>query len=348
MTDRPHDLLEESTHHRRYRLRDGLSDGVEVVEITRGGTTAVVCPTRGMGVLEMRVGDTRVGWDSPVAGPVHPALVNLNSRGGLGWLDGFSELLVRCGLAFNGPPGTDEAAGPIAQEVTLHGRIANTPARDVRVEADGESVTVLGSVEENTLFGPNLSLHTQIRLDADGLHVADTVVNLAGSPAEMQLLYHINVGPPFLAEGSRIRVAAKDACPRDGRAAEGAADWATCLPPTPGYAEQAYFFEATAPGFACLSAPGGRTFRVDFDAETLPCLTAWKCTQSEADGYVLGLEPGTNFPNFKATERDRGRVVSIPAGGEWSTRVSLSVTDSPPDLGDVAMRPRPTPPMAAE
>ena len=37
-------------------------------------------------------------------GPVNPAFVNLSGLGGLGWLDGFDELLARCGLALEWRP----------------------------------------------------------------------------------------------------------------------------------------------------------------------------------------------------------------------------------------------------
>ena len=33
--------------------------------------------------------------------------MNLESRGGLGWLDGFNELVVRCGYEWTGHPGID-------------------------------------------------------------------------------------------------------------------------------------------------------------------------------------------------------------------------------------------------
>jgi hypothetical protein len=62
-----------------------------------------------------------------IQGPVHPKS-GLADRGGLGWLAGFDELLCRCGLAFNGPPGQDRG-----QPITLHGRIANIPASVVEV-----------------------------------------------------------------------------------------------------------------------------------------------------------------------------------------------------------------------
>ena len=49
-----------------------------------------------------------LGWKSPVHGPVHPNFVPLNEPSGLGWLDGFDELFVRCGLESNGAPDFDD------------------------------------------------------------------------------------------------------------------------------------------------------------------------------------------------------------------------------------------------
>ena len=35
-------------------------------------------------------------------------MINLHDRDGLGWLDGFNELVVRCGLSWCGHPGLDK------------------------------------------------------------------------------------------------------------------------------------------------------------------------------------------------------------------------------------------------
>ena len=80
-----------------------------------------------------RIRAIRLGWDSPVAdGPVNPAYVNLSGLGGLGWLDGFDELLARCGLAWSGAPFEVKSRKPDGSESNttfgLHGKIANTPA----------------------------------------------------------------------------------------------------------------------------------------------------------------------------------------------------------------------------
>jgi len=46
------------------------------------------------------------------------------------------------------------------------------------------------------------------------------------------------------------------------------------------------------------------------------------------DGYVTGLEPATNYPNFKTFERQQGRVRVLPPGGHWEATFSLEVADS--------------------
>ena len=46
----------------------------------------------------------------------------------------------------------------------------------------------------------------------------------------------------------------------------------------------------------------------------MPFSTLWKNTAAEKDGYVSGLEPGTNFPNNRRIERKFGRVPKLAAG----------------------------------
>jgi hypothetical protein len=328
------------------QLRGGLADGVRVVTLTNGPLSVLVCPTRGMGVLSAEYGELTLGWTSPVAGPVHPRYVDQSARNGLGWLDGFSELICRCGLAFNGPPGVDEGAtSPIESQLTLHGRIANTPADSVEVgydEAQGEA-WIRGVCREATLFGPHLELTSRLSLSADArsLSITDEVANLASTPTELELLYHINVGPPFLGAGSTFRTMFENMSPRDSRAAEDVETYDTYLPPTPAYAEQVYYFAPLVDDHGrttALLANAGNDLgvSVQFDPRQLPCLSQWKCTQPEADGYVTGIEPGTNFPNFKAFERQQQRVLTLAPGGTHRVDLQLGVHPDAAAVKEVA------------
>jgi hypothetical protein len=72
-----------------------------------------------------------MGWDSPVKEVVNPAFINLESRNGLGWLEGFNEMMVRCG--YDGPARSPRTGkfipctvkpGTPASQVEVGGRIA--------------------------------------------------------------------------------------------------------------------------------------------------------------------------------------------------------------------------------
>ena len=60
-----------------------------------------------------------------------------------------------------------------------------------------------------------------------------------------------------------------------------------------------------------------------FNRCELPCFTQWKNLVPLPDGYVSGLEPGTNFPNTRSAEAKRGRIVRLEPSATWQAAVSL-------------------------
>lgn len=316
----------------------GLSAGVEVIEICNGPLSVYVLPTRGMGIWNAQYNDLHLGWNSPIRNPVHPRFVNLQSRNGLGWLDGFNELLCRCGLAFNGPPGHDEGArSPIESEISLHGRISNIPAYDIELFADVDTgeIGISGLVDECTLFGPQLRMKSTIvtKVGSSSFTVRDEITNLGGDSTELSLLYHTNVGKPFLDEGSVFECAADKIIPRDTQAAVGIQTYETCLGPTPGFAEQVYYCNLLGDASGTTQTllrnqSGDRGVSLKFSTKQLPCFAFWKCTQDERGGYVAGLEPAINYPNFKSFERHHGRIVNLAAGDTYTTEVAIAIHDS--------------------
>jgi hypothetical protein len=318
--------------HKR-TLRGGPRDGVELIHVHNGSLGYAILPTRGMGLWR---GDYRghpLGWSAPLVGPVHPRFVHPGDRGGLGWLSGFDEWLCRCGLANNGPPGDDNGT-----PLTLHGRIANLPAHhvEVRVSLDPPyELSVVGQVDEAALFFGHLRLTTTYTTvpGSNRVVIHDVVENRSTRPAEMQLLYHCNVGPPFLAGGSRVVAPIREMAPQTPRAAEGIDTYEVYAAPTPGFAEQVYLYDllADASGrtLALLyNATADRGLCVRFNQRELPCFTVWKNCLPLEEGYVTGLEPATGFPNFKTFERQQGRVKVLPPGGRWEAKWSLEVFDT--------------------
>jgi hypothetical protein len=320
---------------RKRTLRGGLRDGLDLIEVHNGVLSFLILPTRGMGLWR---GDSRgqpLGWRSPIVGPVHPKYVQLTDRGGLGWLAGFDELLCRCGLASNGPPGDDDGT-----PLTLHGRIANLPAQTVQVRVNLDppyELSVSGEVEEAALFHPQFRLTTTYTTvpGSNRLVIHDVVTNRAAQPAEMQLLYHCNFGRPFLEAGSRVLAPIRELAPQTPRAAEGIDTHETYAGPLAGFAEQVYLYDLLADArghtLALLVNPtADRAVALRFNRRELPCFTVWKNTGAIEDGYVTGLEPATNYPNFKRFERQQGRVPLLPPGGRWECRWMLEVADNAP------------------
>ncbi len=321
---------------RKRRLKGGLSDGVDVVEINNGPLQMEVLPTRGMGLWRGRFQGIPIGWDSPVKQPVHPAFVNQTERGGLGWLAGFNELVCRCGLSFMGPPGrdADHKDHPILGEMTLHGKIANLPAHFVSVAVDPESgiLSVTGIVDECSLFGPCLRLKStlQTAIGSNSCTIIDEVTNLSAKTTDFELLYHANFGRPFLEPGSKFFAPIREFCPRDARAAEGLNTYDQYEAPDASYSEQAYLFrlagDANRNSLALLqNASGDLGLSLRFSLTELPCFTLWKNTAAEADGYVTGLEPGTNYPNSRDFERAHGRIISLAAGATRRASLQLAI-----------------------
>jgi hypothetical protein len=327
---------------KKHRLRGGRRDGVDLIVVDNGALRFSVVPTRGMGLWKGWYDGNRLGWDSPITdGPVHPSLVNLAAAGGLGWLDGFDELLARCGLENNGSPfevKTKKADGSESNTTYgLHGKIANIPASYVAVHVDTEpphEIVIEGHVEESRLFGPQVRMVTKIATvpGSNSLVVRDEFVNLKDQPVEIQVLYHWNFGPPFLGAGARFVAPCRSVRARDSRAEEGMKDYDVYAAPQPGSTEQVYFHELLAgpkgdPRTVAMlrNKAGDKGVALRFQIDQLPAFTLWKNTAGLRDGYVTGLEPGTNYPNALPVEKAHGRIVNVPVDGRYVAETTLEV-----------------------
>jgi hypothetical protein len=306
-------------------LHGGKQEGVELITIDNGKLSITLIPTRGMSILEVRSGDLRLGWDSPVKEVVHPQFVDLESRGGLGWLEGFNEALVRCGLEFAGHPGKDEfvdnTGAKAEMDLTLHGKVGNIPASEVEVAIVGGRICVRGVVHERSFYGPKLELATEVStgFGSDTFRIVDAVTNHGAAPQEFQIIYHTNFGAPLLEQGSTVVAPVVRIAPMNDHAARSIDAYATYDGPTPGFIEQVYlvwplrdFSNHTS--VLLRNAARDRGVSITWSPHELPYLTIWKNTAAKADGYVTGLEPATGFPFNRKVERQFGRVPRLAPG----------------------------------
>ena len=326
-------------HVNKRTLHGGKQEGSELIEICNGKTTLVVIPTRGMSLLSAQSGDVRLGWNSPVKEVVHPSMINLQSRGGLGWLEGFNEWMVRCGLEFAGHPGKDQfvtnTGDQAEMDLTLHGKIGNIPASEVELIIDiQEPITfrLRGVVNEKMFFGPKLKLETEIstQLNSNTFSIRDTITNQGSAVQEFELIYHCNYGNPLLEKGAKVLVPAKKIAPMNANASKVIKNWQTYQGPTPGFVEKVFLVEP-------LSNDRGQTLTllhnqaanqgtaIRWSAHDLPYFTIWKNTTATEDGYVTGLEPGVVYPYNRRVERAAGRLPKLNPKQSRTFRLDFSI-----------------------
>jgi len=306
---------------RKRTLHGGRQEGSEEIEVENGVLRFTVLPTRGMSIGKLEAGrDLPLGWASPVREVVHPKHVDLQDSAGLGWLTGFNEWLVRCGVAFAGHPGTDGA-----HLLTLHGRIGNTPASEVTVSVDAappNTIRVRGRVDEAMFKFADWELWTEVSTEPGGdkLRVNDMLVNRSSYAREYQIIYHTNFGPPMLGAGAQFEAPVASVSPFNQQAANELAAWQTYRLPTAHYGETVYCVtpHSDASGHtlvALVSAASDRGVTCRYATGSLPSLSLWKNTDTLEEGYVTGIEPGSGFPYRRELERKAGRVPTLPPGG---------------------------------
>lgn len=300
-------------------LKGGKQEGSELLTIKSEGLTINLSPTRGLGIVNVEGNGIRLGWDSPVKEIVNPKYMNLESRGGAGWLDGFNEMMVRCGFEWTG-----HAVQADGMMYTLHGRAQNTPVSKLFVEVEEQApftITIRGLIKENTFKKSNFETWVTIRHvpGSKEFTVHDILTNLSDYDRDYQIIYHSNFGTPILEQGAKFVAPVKEISPFNEYAATGLKNWQTYQGPTKGFDEMVYnifpYSDANNQTQVMLTNNASdKGVGIAFNTQQLPVLTLWKNTDTLKQGYVTGIEPGTSFAYPVTIEREQKRVPQLGAG----------------------------------
>jgi len=309
---------------------DGVERGLRVAEVRTGsGLTFSVLLDRGMDIGPAAYKGLPLAWVSPT-GWAHPMYFDPQ---GNGWLRTFGAgLLTGCGLTYLGAAGDDEG-----ETLGLHGRLSHLPASHVRVEeawqGDECSFWVEGEMRQARVFGENLRLKRRITVALGGNRVSihDWVENLGASESPLMILYHINLGFPFLDESSQLQVEPHPVEARDAAAEPGLGEWMRFQKPTAGYAEQVFYHDlpANKDGWASIQLVNQSRklgLRVGFKKATLPNLVEWKMMGKGT--YVLGIEPANCRAGGRSQERARGTLQSLQPGEQREFQVEIEVSQA--------------------
>ncbi|PQK85601.1 aldose 1-epimerase family protein [Pantoea ananatis] len=325
-------------------LHGGKQEGSKILEIrSQDGLTITIVPTRGMNLLRVEGFGTRLGWDSPVKEVVNPAFINLESRNGLGWLEGFNEMMVRCGYEWTGHPVNDKG-----RIYTLHGKAGNTPVSQLEVEvadAAPHEIRIRGLIKESTFKKADLQTWTELRYvpGSNQFSLHDVLTNHSDYPHDYEIIYHSNFSTPILEEGARFLAPMSQISPFNDYAKAGLKNWQTYQGPTKDFDEMVFNIKPLSDKdhqtlAAVVNKAGNKGASIQFDTQQLPLLTLWKNTDTLKQGYVTGIEPGTNYAYPVTIEREQKRVKQLAQGASATFDLTYTLLHNSEQVNAVEKR----------
>ncbi|KGD83420.1 aldose 1-epimerase family protein [Pantoea stewartii] len=325
-------------------LHGGKQEGSKLLVIrSQDGLTITLIPTRGMNLLRVEGFGTRLGWDSPVKEVVNPAFINLESRNGLGWLEGFNEMMVRCGYEWTGHPVNDKG-----RIYTLHGKAGNTPVSQLEVEvadAAPHEIRIRGLIKESTFKKADLQTWTELRYvpGSNQFSLHDVLTNHSDYPHDYEIIYHSNFSTPILEEGARFMAPMSGISPFNDYAKAGLKNWQTYQGPTKDFDEMVFNIKPLSDKnhqtvAAVVNKAGNKGASIQFDTQQLPLLTLWKNTDTLKQGYVTGIEPGTNYAYPVTIEREQKRVKQLAPGASATFDLTYTLLHNSDQVNAVEKR----------
>ena len=314
-------------------LGDGLERGIRMLEFRSGtGLRFTVLIDRAFDIADCEYRGMGIGWNSP-AGFKHPGLHEYEGEGGLGWLRSFSGLMITCGLDhilfMYDEPGDHFVYGPRKTiSHSLHGRIGTIPGKlngyGERWEGDDCFLWAEGTVTQGAVFAEHLELvrRIEIKVGTNDIKISDRVVNRGFYRTPHMYCYHINVGHPVLAEGSRYVAPVRDvvwAAHAGDDFKKQNAGYRTVPAPQMNFHEQVWQHELAADADGNVPAmlvneQVGLAFEVITRKDQFPCQYEWQNFQ--AGQYALGIEPSTNHVLGKKYANENGELIWLEHGDE--------------------------------
>jgi hypothetical protein len=310
-----------------FTLNDGKAKGIDAYEINTGaGLRFTVLADRCMDIAWADYKSVPVGFISKAG--ISSSLYFEHRGDELHRVFG-PGLLTTCGLRNVGSPCVVDG-----EEFAQHGRIHNAPAENVSVDAgwDGDEyrISLKGSMREAVLYKENLHITRKIEtsLGSNTFKITDTVVNLAMREEYVCILYHFNFGFPVIDEGARLVLPPADIVnePLSGRPGR-LNDSLTQVDAPQQKAKSTLFMrfedEDIRISLRNERLEGFKGICMKYRKSQLPCFTAWR-NYLQGD-YVLGLEPGTVYPENRGKFLSNNQMVKLAPMEEMKLEIEFGI-----------------------
>lgn len=199
----------------------------------------------------------------------------------------------------------------------MHGRMRTTPGEHLSADAfwteDGYHLRASAEMREAALFGENMVLRRSIETvyGTKTVTMTDTFENEGYRDEPLMLLYHINLGWPFLDESLRLYIPTRSVTARDADAQGHEAEYDRMDPPKDNEPEYVFIHDLRTDGdggtgVIAVNESLNLGFRIGWNVRNLPYFMEWKSTAS--GDYVIGLEPANSSVYGRPYHEERGTV----------------------------------------
>ena len=320
---------------------NGPSRGVRLLEFRTGtGFGFEIGVDRGFDIGRADYRGASLAWIPPT---LLPGPWYFEDQANFGWLRaGLGGFNNTCGLLHIGNPEDADVshynfpARPV-DRYGVHDRAALIPAELVsfgeRWIGDDYVLEAVGRVTQAQAYGENLVLTRTYRavLGESAFTMEDEVENRGYLPTSHMLLYHINVGYPFVDDGAEL-IAPTIGKPRllFGTAdVEDRQSWSRFIAPQPNWVQQTFEhrMRANAEGEVEVAVfnprlLGGTGVSIAYGADTLPNYIEWRM-MGEGQ-YAVGVEPCTNGFG-RAEVAKAGELIVLQPGERRRYKIRVSI-----------------------
>lgn len=227
------------------------------------------------------------------------------------------------------------------KDYPMHGRIRTTPAEHVSADArwDGDTyrITVQGEMREAELFGENMVLRRRIETEygRHSIRITDEITNESFREESMMLLYHFNLGYPFLTEQCQLIIPTLNITARDAVSQDQISTWNKMDEPKIDEPEYVYIHDlatdSSGQTFVAVWNPDLEIgFKLSFSQKFLPYFMQWKSTAS--GDYVLGLEPSNSSVYGRLHHQERGDLNKLKSFETQKIELQIDLFDHVSEL----------------
>ena len=314
---------------------DGRNNGLNMLEMKNGELFLRLLPDKCLDIGELSYRGTNFQFLSK------PGLQGRNhydTNGDEAIRSIMGGFLFTCGLENICAPCTLDGV-----DYPMHGRIRTTPAehvcQDAFWEGDSYVLRASGEMREAALFGENLVLRRTVETvyGSKTFTIRDVIENEAYRDEPLMLLYHMNLGYPFLDENTRIYLKTSKVTPRDEESKGHEDEYDRMDPPRDNEPEYVFIHDIIPDDKGNCKAVAVNEalklgIKIEWNNRHLPYFMEWKTTAS--GDYALGLEAANSSVYGRPFHNERGDLHTIGPFDKEENLLTFTILEGEDEINE--------------